>query len=425
MEKYIIEGGYPLKGKIEISGAKNAALPIIISTLLTDNKVVLCNIPGLKDIETTIAIIKFLGKKVEQKNSSTLVILPDKEPPKERGFIIAPYELIKKMRASFLVSGALLANYPKVKVALPGGCAIGVRPVDIHINAFEKLGVQHYIEQGYETFIRRKLNSSTIKLRYPSVGATENILMLASKIPQQTVIVNAAREPEVVDLAEFLKKLGVKIVGAGTSVVKITGCKKFITKEIIHTIIPDRIETGTYMIAAGITKGELELYNTNPQYLLSVINKLKKTRLHIEFTNDKIYILWKKKLKPQNLITRPYPFFPTDLQAQFMSLMSVTEGISVIRETVFENRFLHVAELNRMGANIKVEGRKAIVYGVDKLKGAEVMVSDLRAGAALVLAGLAAEGVTKISHIYHLDRGYEKLEEKLKSVGAKIKRVEE
>ncbi len=425
MEKYIIEGGTPLKGKIEIAGAKNSALPIIIATLLTDNKITISNVPQLKDIETAVEIIKFLGKRVERKDSSTLVISYKKEPQKEKGFVIAPYELVKKMRASFLVSGALLANYQKVKVALPGGCIIGVRPVDIHINAFEKFGVEHYVDQGYETFVRKRLYPATVKLRYPSVGATENILMLASKIPQETVIINAAKEPEVVDLAEFLKKLGVKITGAGTSVIKIVGCKRFVTQDIYHKIIPDRIETGTYMIAAGITKGELELVNVNPQHLSFVINKLKKTGLHIEHTDNKIYVLWKKKLKPQNITTRPYPYFPTDLQAQFMSLMSITEGVSIIRETVFENRFLHVAELNRMGANIKIEGRKAIVYGVDKLKGAEVMVSDLRAGAALVLAGLAAEGVTKISHIYHLERGYENLEDKLKSVGAKIKKINE
>jgi len=427
MEKYIIEGGQKLHGKITISGSKNASLPILIATLLTDSEVVLHNVPKLKDVDTTISIIKFLGKKVVWKDNSTLVITQHNTPYKEKGFVVAPYELIKKMRASFLVSGALLANYNKVKTALPGGCAIGVRPVDIHIKAFEQLGVEHYIESGYEVFIKKKNipNKTVIKLRYPSVGATENILMFLSKIPQQVTILNAACEPEVVDLANFLKKLGVQIEGAGSRIIKIVGCKKFSSSDIYHTIIPDRIETGTFIIAAGITKGEIELHNAEPQHLTFVINKLKKSGLVIQTETNKIYVLWKKSLEPQNVTTRPYPYFPTDLQAQYMALMCTLKGSCVIKETVFENRFLHVGELLRMGANIVIEERKAIVYGVEKLKGAEVMVSDLRAGAGLVLAALAAEGISKISHIYHLDRGYEKLEEKISSLGGKIKRVDE
>ncbi len=425
MEKYIIEGGTKLKGKVRISGSKNSALPILIASLLTDNKVIVHNVPKLKDIETTISIIEYLGKKVFWKDSSTVVVLHQKEPIKEKGYVIAPYELIKKMRASFLVSGALLANYPKVKAALPGGCAIGVRPVDIHINAFEKLGVKHSINAGYEVFTRDKLSSGIIKFRYPSVGATENVLMIAAKIPQETVIINAAREPEIIDLANFLMKLGVRIEGAGSKIIKIKGCKEFLSQPIQHIVIPDRIEAGTYAIAAGITKGDIEIKDVIPQHLTSLINKLKKSGLGVEIQDSKIYVFWQKILKAQNLITKPYPYFPTDLQAQFMALMSIADGVSVIKETVFENRFLHVAELNRMGANIAIDGRKAIVYGVEKLKGAEVMVSDLRAGAALILAGLAAEGITKVSHIYHLDRGYENLENKLKNLGAKIERVNE
>ncbi|MCX7910576.1 MAG: UDP-N-acetylglucosamine 1-carboxyvinyltransferase [Endomicrobia bacterium] len=425
MEKLIIEGGKSLKGSIKISGSKNSALPLMIASLLTDNKVILHNVPRLKDIETTISIIEFLGKKVIWEDKSTVVITSNKEPYREGEFVVAPYDLIKKMRASFLVSGALLARYEKVKAALPGGCAIGVRPVDIHIKAFEKLGVKNYIEGGYEVFIRKELNSAVIKFRYPSVGATENVLMLASVIPSETVIINAAREPEVCDLAEFLKKLGVKIEGVGSKIIKIVGCKNFIYRDIHHQVIPDRIETGTYMIAAGITKGDVELQNTEPRFLEYLIKKLKKVGLAVEIDKDRINVTYKNKLKSQNITTRPYPYFPTDLQAQFMALMCLAKGVSVIKETVFENRFLHVAELNRMGANIIVDGRKAIVYGVEKLKGAEVMVSDLRAGAALVLAGLAAEGTTKISHIYHLDRGYEDLEIKLSALGAQIRRVDE
>jgi len=427
MEKYIIEGGQKLHGKITISGSKNASLPILVATLLTENKVVLNNVPKLKDVDTTISIIRFLGKKVVWEDNSTLVITQEKSPYKDKGFVVAPYELIKKMRASFLVSGALLANYNKVKTALPGGCAIGVRPVDIHIKAFEQLGVEHYIESGYEVFIKKKNipNKTIIKLRYPSVGATENILMFLSKISEEVTIINAACEPEVVDLANFLKKLGVQIEGAGSRIIKIIGCKKFSSSDIYHTIIPDRIETGTFIIAAGITKGEIELNNIEPQHLSFVINKLRKCGLLIDIEDKKICVSSKKSLKPQNVTTRPYPYFPTDLQAQYMALMCTTKGVSIIKETVFENRFLHIGELLRMGANIVIEGRKAIVYGVDKLKAAEVMVSDLRAGAGLALAALAAEGISKISHIYHLDRGYEKLEEKISSLGGKIRRVDE
>lgn len=425
MEKYIIEGGIKLKGKVEISGSKNSALPIMIASLLTENKVVLYNVPKLKDIFTTIDIIEFLGKKVYWKDKSTVVILQHRKPHKEKGFVVAPYELIKKMRASFLVSGALLANYKKVKAALPGGCAIGVRPVDIHIKAFEQLGVDHNIKGGYEVFVRKNLSSAVIKFSYPSVGATENVLMLASKIPQEVVIFNAAMEPEIVDLAEFLKKLGVKIEGEGSSFIKVVGCKNFISCDVEHTIIPDRIEAGTYAIACGITKGEIEICNVVAENLKALINKLRSSGLIIEIEDKKMYVSYKEKLKAQNIITRPYPYFPTDLQAQFMALMCTAKGASVIKETVFENRFLHVAELNRMGANIFVDGKKAIVYGVEKLIGAEVVVSDLRAGAALVLAGLAAEGISKVSHIYHLDRGYENFEQKLKFLGAKIKRIEE
>ncbi|MCS7151403.1 MAG: UDP-N-acetylglucosamine 1-carboxyvinyltransferase [Endomicrobia bacterium] len=427
MEKYVIEGGSQLKGEVIISGSKNAALPIIIASLLTDNEVVLYNVPFLKDIQTTISIIEYLGKKVYWVDHSCIKIISNREPYKEKGYVIAPYELIKKMRASFLVSGALLANYNKVKAALPGGCAIGARPVDIHIKAFEQLGVDHYVDGGYEVFIKNKarVKKNVVRFRYPSVGATENIMLFASKIPQEITIVNSATEPEIVDLAEFLKKLGVKIEGAGTNIIRIVGCKKFLSSKIEHKVIPDRIETGTYIIAAGITKGELLLKQTVPQHLSYVIKKLRSSGLKIETEEDKIYIRWVKMLKPQNITTRPYPYFPTDLQAQFMALMSITKGVSKIKETVFENRFLHVSELNRMGANIVVDGNTAIVTGVEKLKGAEVMVSDLRAGAALVLAGLAAEGISKISHIYHLDRGYENLADKLTSLGAKIKRIQE
>ncbi len=428
MEKLLITGGKKLSGSVKISGSKNSALPILIASLLTDEKVILHNVPNLKDVDVTISIIEYLGKKVIRKNN-TVIVTQFTSAPKDKGYIIAPYELIKKMRASFLVSGALLARNKKVKVALPGGCTIGVRPVDIHIAGFEQFGIKHHLEEGYVVFQRDKLSSAKINFRYPSVGATENMMLVASLIPDETVIYNAAREPEIQDLAIFLSKLGVKVYGAGTNVVRIIGKKKlscnFPNGQLEHTIIPDRIEAGTYMISAGITKGEIVLENVVPEHLTALTKKLVSAGLKIEISKDKILTKWVKKLIPQNVITKPYPGFPTDLQAQFMALMSVTKGVSIIRETVFENRFLHIAELNRMGANIVVDGNKAIVYGVEKLKSAEVMVSDLRAGAALVLAGLAAEGTTKISHIYHLDRGYENIEKKLSLLGAEIKRIEE
>ncbi len=422
MEKLIIEGGNKLVGEIKISGSKNAALPILFATLLTDEKVVLNNVPRLKDIDTAISIIEFLGKKAIWENNK-LIISTIKNPPKEKGYIIAPYELIKKMRASFLVSGALLAKHKKVKVALPGGCAIGLRPVDIHIEAFEKLGCSHYIEEGYEVFIRDNLKPATIKFRYPSVGATENVLLISSTNTERVVIQNVAKEPEVQDLINFLKLLGVNIQMLEHRTIIIEGTKKFNKGPFVYTIIPDRIETGTYMIAAGVTKGEILLKNVIPEHLNFVIRKLVSTGLKIELENDKIYLHWEKNLKPQNITTRPYPYFPTDLQAQYMTLMSITKGTSVITETVFENRFLHVPELQRMGANITVNGRKAYIHGVEKLIGCEVTVSDLRAGAALVLAGLCAEGKSIITNIHHLDRGYESLETKLSLLGAKIKRI--
>jgi UDP-N-acetylglucosamine 1-carboxyvinyltransferase len=314
-------------------------------------------------------------------------------------------------------------NEKKIKVALPGGCAIGVRPVDIHIDAFEKLGCKHYLEEGYIVLERKKLFPARIKLKYPSVGATEDIILVASLISGETIIENAACEPEIVDLSEFIKKLGVEIYGAGTKKILIRGVKNVRKEVVYHTIIPDRIESGTYAIAAAATKGEVILKNVFLEHIYSLIKKLKLTGIKIFSEENRLVIKYIKNLKPQNIVTGPYPKFPTDLQAQFMSLMSITKGRSIIKETVFENRFVHVAELQRMGANIVLDKNCAYVEGVKKLIGCPVMVSDLRAGAALVIAGLVAEGQTLINRIYHLDRGYEFLEDKLSKLGADIKRI--
>jgi UDP-N-acetylglucosamine 1-carboxyvinyltransferase len=422
MDKFVIRGGKKLVGEVLISGSKNSALPIIFATLLTENDVILSNVPCLKDIDTAIAIIEFLGKKVLRQNNK-LIIKTKSLPQKDGGYIVAPYDLVRRMRASFLVSGALLAKNKKVKISLPGGCAIGVRPVDIHITAFEKLGCKHHLEEGYVVFERKKLSSAKIRFKYPSVGATEDVILLASLIDGETIIENAACEPEIVDLAEFIKKFGVKISGAGTKTVVIQGVKKVCNKVIEHTTIPDRIETGTYLIATAATKGEVLLKNVVPQHNSSLIKKLNSSGLKIVLDKDKLFAEYTKSLVPQNIVTKPYPGFPTDLQAQFMALMCITKGQSVVKETVFDNRFVHVAELQRMGANIVLDGNYAYITGVKKLIGCPVMVSDLRAGAALVIAGLVAEGETVINRIYHLDRGYELLEQKLSLLGADIKRI--
>ncbi len=422
MDKLIIQGGKKLEGEINISGAKNSALPILFATMLTDADVVLENVPKLMDIYGAISIIEYLGKKVVWLGN-TLKIVSSKSIPKEGKYVVAPYDLIRKMRASFLISGVLLAKNKNIKVALPGGCAIGVRPVDIHISAFEQLGCKHYLQEGYVVFNREKLNSAKVKFKYPSVGATENVMLLASGIDGETIIENAAQEPEIVDLANFLKKIGVKIVGDGSNKISIYGAKKFNNTKIVHRIIPDRIETGTYVIAVSATKGEVILKNVIFQHNKTLIKKLKSCGIKIFLENNSIYIKSTKKIKSKNIVTSPYPGFPTDLQAQFMVLMSLSKGKSVIKETVFENRFVHAAELQRMGANIRIKGNSAYIYGVEKLIGCPVMVSDLRAGAALVIAGLAAEGKTIINRIYHLDRGYEMLEQKLSKLGANIKRI--
>jgi UDP-N-acetylglucosamine 1-carboxyvinyltransferase len=415
MDKIIIHGGKKLKGKIVISGSKNAALPILFATLLTNEKCEITNVPDLADIDTTIKLLEHISKKVEVIGNKITVC------SNKRIVATAPYDLVRRMRASALVMGPLLARVGKVSVSLPGGCTIGARPIDIHLDGFAKLGAKITLDGGYVKMETNDFKGNHINLRYPSVGATENLMLASVLAHGKTVIENAACEPEIVDLAVVLIKMGANITGEGTSTITIHGVEKL--NGFKHDVIPDRIEIATYLMAAGITKGDLTLLKADASLLDVVIEKLKKTGLKVESTKDTIHAKWVKPLKPLNIKTMVYPGFPTDTQAQWMALMSVSKGSSFVEETVFESRLAHVGELQRLGADIKLKGNKVLIKGVKELSGAPVMVSDLRAGAALVLAGLVAKGRTEVLRIYHLDRGYENLEKKLRKVGADIKRV--
>jgi len=417
-EKLIISGGKRLHGVVKIDGAKNSALSIMAATLLTKDDCILRNIPRLTDIDTMAAVIRKLGVKVEWKEDNNLYIDPDNFNNYE-----APYELVKMMRGSILVMGPLLARLKRAKISLPGGCAIGARPVDYHLKGFEALGAQVEVEKGYIEAKVKKLKGTEIYLDFPSLGATENIMMAACLAEGITSIENAAKDPEVVELGRFLNEMGAKIKGLGTDLIKIEGVKKL--HGIDYTIIPDRIEAGTYMIAAAITGGDVLIEKADPLLLKPLIVKLEEAGVQIELEKDLIKVIRPETVQAVDIKTLPFPGFPTDMQPQFMALSCVAKGTSVITETVFEKRFAHIGDLIRMGADIKVEGHSAIIKGVKKLSAAPVMASDLRGGAALVLAGLVAEGTTELSRIYHLDRGYAKLEEKLNSLGADIKRVKE
>ena len=417
-EKLIISGGKRLQGVVKIDGAKNSALSIMAATLLTKDDCVLRNVPRLTDIDTMAAVIRKLGVKVEWKEDNNLYIDPDNFNNYE-----APYELVKMMRGSILVMGPLLARLKRAKISLPGGCAIGARPVDYHLKGFEALGAQIEVEKGYIEAKVNTLKGTEIYLDFPSLGATENIMMAACLAEGITSIENAAKDPEVVELGRFLNEMGAKIKGLGTDLIKIEGVKKL--HGIDYTIIPDRIEAGTYMIAAAITGGDVLIEKADPLLLKPLIVKLEEAGVQIELEKDLIKVIRPEIVKAVDIKTLPFPGFPTDMQPQFMALCCVAKGTSVITETVFEKRFAHIGDLIRMGADIKVEGHSAIIKGVKKLSAAPVMASDLRGGAALVLAGLVAEGITELSRTYHLDRGYVKLEEKLTSLGADIKRVKE
>lgn len=420
MNKLRIKGGIPLKGEISISGAKNAALPIMAATLLTDAPVTLSNIPHLKDITTLLNLLGKLGAEFTFNEKSHIQI--NTQSIKD---FTAPYEMVKTMRASILVLGPLLARYGKAKVSLPGGCAIGARPVDLHINAMRALGADIAIENGYiHATSQGRLKGATVVFDLVTVTGTENLLMAASLAEGTTVIKNAAREPEIVNLADFLNILGANITGAGTDTIIIEGVKTLHGGNF-H-VQSDRIEAGTYLAAAACTRGEITIKNIQADILESVLLKLSEAGADINTGKDWIQLnMHGNRPKAVNIKTAPYPAFPTDMQAQFMALNTIAEGVSTITETIFENRFMHALELQRMGADIKLEGHTAICTGVEKLLGAPVMATDLRASASLVLAGLAAEGETLIERIYHIDRGYECIEEKCRSLGAKIERVSE
>ncbi|HQK82429.1 MAG TPA: UDP-N-acetylglucosamine 1-carboxyvinyltransferase [Atribacter sp.] len=419
MEKFVINGGNPLSGIVEIGGSKNAALPILAATLLSETPSIIRNIPDLLDVNTMILVLQGLGVRIEKLAEGTYQIFPDSLIKSD-----APYELIRKMRASFLVTGPLITRLKRAQVPLPGGCAIGSRPIDLHIKGFLHLGVQVSMHSGYVEAWTDQLHPGEIYLDFPSVGATENIMMLASVIPGDTVIANAAREPEVTDLANFLMAMGAKIDGVGTDTIIIHGTPKLYGCD--YSIINDRIEAGTFCVAAAITGGNVEVKGVNHIAMRSIITKLEEIGAKIsKVSEDSLFISMKERPQATDIKTMPYPGFPTDMQAQFMTLLCLADGVSVITETVFENRFAHVGELERMGVNIKVEGRSAVVVGVEKLTGTQVTASDLRAGAALVLAGLAAEGTTDVYGISHVDRGYANLEKKLLKLGASIKRVYE
>ena len=417
-EKLIISGGNRLQGTVKIDGAKNSALSIMAATLLTKDVCILRNVPRLTDVDTMAAVIRKLGVKVEWKEDNNLYIDSDNFNNYE-----APYELVKMMRGSILVMGPLLARLKRAKISLPGGCAIGARPVDYHLKGFEALGAQVEVEKGYIEAKVNILKGVEIYLDFPSLGATENIMMAACLAEGVTAIENAAKDPEVVELGHFLNKMGAKVEGLGTDLIKIKGVKEL--HGIDYTIIPDRIEAGTYMIAAAITGGDVLIEKADLLLLKPLIVKLEEAGVRIELEKNLIKVIGPDRVKAVDIKTLPFPGFPTDMQPQFMALSCVARGTSVITETVFEKRFAHIGDLIRMGADIKVEGHSAIIKGVKKLSAAPVMASDLRGGAALVLAGLVAEGTTELSRIYHLDRGYMKLEEKLNSLGADIKRVKE
>lgn len=419
MEKLIVKGGNRLVGAVKTSGAKNAVLPIIAASILGTTPSHLDEVPMLEDVHTISEVLKCLGLAVECSPEKNVLDIDSTAITSYE----APYELVRTMRASFLVMGPLLARIGKARISMPGGCAIGARPIDIHLKGFEALGVK--IEQGHgyiEASAPKGLKGTSIYFDFPSVGATENIMMAASLAEGTTILENAAEEPEIVDLANYLNKMGAKIRGAGTDTIRIEGVDKLHGAD--YTIIPDRIEAGTYMIAAAMTGGDIVVENVLPEHQKPLIAKLREAGAVVEEDIDKVRVIGKNPLKAVSIKTLPYPGFPTDMQAQMMAMMVIAEGRSKVTETVFENRFMHVVELNRMGAQISTEGRSAVIDGPCKLTGCDVRATDLRAGAAMILAGLVAEGTTRIGDLHHIDRGYENIVAKLKNLGADIERVD-
>jgi UDP-N-acetylglucosamine 1-carboxyvinyltransferase len=417
MDKLVIRGGKKLKGEVVISGAKNAALPIMTASLLASGYCTIRNIPKLQDIMTMGRLLANLGAGFHYENKRTII--------KTETITVfeAPYDLVRKMRASILVLGPLLARYGRAKVSLPGGCAIGARPINLHLMGLEKMGADIKLDSGYVIARAKRLKGASVYLDIPTVTGTENLMMAASLAKGTTLLENAAKEPEVVDLANALITMGAKIKGAGESVIEIEGVDSL--QPLNYSVIPDRIEAGTFMTIAGITGGNITMKGCRIDHLDASVMKLKETGLDFDIRHDDVCVKGVARPRSVNIQTMPYPGFPTDMQAQFMSLMCIADGTSVMKETIFENRFMHVAELRRMGADITVEGGTATVKGVEKLKGAPLMATDLRASASLIVAALAAQGETVIHRIYHLDRGYESMEKKLVKLGADVRRVKE
>lgn len=419
MDKLVIEGGYPLQGEVIVSGAKNAALPILCAALLAETPLELSSVAALKDIDTTLKLLDTMGVKIDRNGAQVTL------DASEVASFEATYEMVKTMRASILVLGPLLARFGSARVSLPGGCAIGSRPVDLHIKGLQALGAAIHITHGYIQastlhLPNRRLQGTRYYMDMVTVTGTENLMMAAALAQGTTVLENAAKEPEVVDLAECLNKMGAKITGAGTDVITIEGVEKLNGAK--HNIVCDRIEAGTYMVAAAMTGGHVKLLNARADLLDAVIEKLREAGANVTHDDSSITVAGGGKLKAVNIRTAPHPAFPTDMQAQFMALNSVADGVAKVTETIFENRFMHVQEMQRLGADISIDGNTALVKGVDFLDGATVMATDLRASASLVLSGLVARGETVIERIYHLDRGYEFLEEKLTKLGAKVRR---
>jgi len=416
LDKLVIQGGVPLHGEVRISGAKNAALPILCAGLLAETPLKLTNVPHLRDVATTLTLLGHMGVQVCMDDSMCLELDASNIHTQE-----APYEMVKTMRASILVLGPLLARFGHARVSLPGGCAIGSRPVDLHIKGLQAMGADIRIEHGYIEARATRLKGARVFMDLVTVTGTENLMMAAALADGTTYLENAAREPEVVDMAQCLVKMGARIEGAGTDVITVHGVERLHGAQ--HEIVCDRIEAGTYLVAAAMAGGEVKLHNARADLLEAVIEKLREAGASVEHDDNTIALKSTGKLKAVNLRTAPHPAFPTDMQAQFMALNTVADGVARVTETIFENRFMHVQEMQRLGAEIEVEGNTAIVRGVDYLDGATVMATDLRASASLVLAGLVARGETTIERIYHIDRGYERIEEKLSQLGARIRRV--
>lgn len=417
MEKIIVNGGNKLSGQVNISAAKNSVLPIIAASILSGEKCIIENAPMLEDVFVIGDVLKsvYADINIDKQNNRVLIDTSRLAYGEPAG------ELVRKMRASFLIMGPMIARFGRFKISLPGGCNIGTRPIDLHLKGLTALGAEVSIGHGYVEAVANRLIGNKIYLDFPSVGATENIMMAAVFADGETIIENSAAEPEIEDLAKFLNSMGAQILGAGTDTIKIIGVKSL--KGSIHKPIFDRIEAGTYMVAAAVTKSKIQVSGVIEEHLKPVIAKLTEMGVAMELTGNDIIIDGTKQLKPVDIKTMPYPGFPTDMQAQMMSLLCTVKGTGIITETIFENRFMHAQELKRMGANIKIDGRSAVVEGVDLLSGSEVKATDLRAGAALILAALAAEGKTEVSDIYHVDRGYVDIEKKLKGLGADIERI--